>query len=90
MKEYTTNCVNSTAESIDAMYRGAKEIDYMEFIEQVDVEQLQALFPGYDWSEDKPKDLTLKDDWAVSFWESVFMGIPCLYVEHSRIEYIFC
>lgn len=87
---YTANCVHSTAESIHDMCDNATEIDYTEFIKQVDVEQLKALFPGYDWSDGKAEDLTLKDDWAVSFWQSEFMGNPCLYVEHSRIEYIFC
>ena len=90
MKNYTANCVNSTAESIDDMCDDAREIDYTEFIEQVDVEQLKTLFPGYDWAEGDAKDLALKDDWAVSFWQSVFMEQPCVYVDHSRIEYIFC
>ena len=88
--KYTTNCVHSTADSIYDMCDNATEIDYAEFIKQIDVNQLKVIFPGYDWSEDKPADLTLKDDWAVSFWQSKFMKQPCVYVDHSRIEYIFC
>ncbi len=90
MKRYTANCVNSTARAIHAMCDDAKEIEYSDFIEQIDVEQLKALFPLYNWLENNAKDLTLKDDWAVSFWQSKFMKKSCVYVEHSRIEYIFC
>lgn len=90
MKNYTANCVYSSAESIHRMCDDATEIEYKQFIQQIDINQLKVLFPNYNWADDKTEDLKLADDWAVSFWQSEFMGTPCLYVEHSRIEYIFC
>jgi len=35
-------------------------------------------------------DLKLRDDWAVHFHKSTYEGRPCYYMDHSRIEYIFC
>lgn len=35
-------------------------------------------------------NLRLRDDWAVHFHKSTFEGSPCYYMDHSRIEYIFC
>jgi len=35
-------------------------------------------------------DLKLRADWAVSYHKGVFEGRPCYYMDHSRIEYIFC
>jgi len=90
MKKYTANCVHSSADSIDDMCDCAEEIEYAEFIKQIDVEELKTLFPHYNWSDDKAEDLTLEDDWAVSFWESEFVKAPCVYIDHSGIEYIFC
>ena len=90
MKQYTGNCVGSTEGSINEMCDYAQEIEYAEFIEQIEVDQLKTLFPGYDWAEGDVEGLRFRDDWAVSFWQSKFMKKPCVYVEHSRIEYIFC
>lgn len=90
MKKYTANCVHSSADAIDDMCDCAEEIEYADFIKQIDVEDLKAIFPHYNWSDDKAEDLTLEDDWAVSFGESEYREQPCVYVDHSSIEYIFC
>lgn len=45
-----------------------------------------------EWASSKgygePRSLTLKKDWAVGFYKSVFMGLPCYYVRWSAIEFI--
>ena len=88
MKNYLTNCVCSNAESIDEMCDEAIEIEYDDFIQQVDADQLMELFSHYDWAEDD--GLKLEDDFTVSFWQSKYLKKSCVYIEHSCIEYIFC
>ena len=47
---------------------------------------------GYiDWGEDTDQSAKklFKDDFALSCHKSYYQGIPCYYVQHSRIEYIF-
>lgn len=84
MKKYLTNCVNSTAELIGKMVDKAKEISYDQFIQHVDHDHLMEIFPFYDGIP-----LRIQDDYSVSFYQSKYEGKECVYVEHSRIEYIF-
>jgi len=35
-------------------------------------------------------NLRMRDDWAISFHKGKFEGRPCYYLDHSRIDYIFC
>jgi len=88
-KRYITNCVNSTARLIDLMTDRAKKISYSKFVNQIEIGDLKGLFPLYNWSVKKSNGLTLKGDYAVSFYQSNYNGKPCVYVEHSSIEYIF-
>jgi hypothetical protein len=75
-------------EAITAMTDRAKDIPYRTFAKMVGRDQLEALFPIYDWSR-RPKTLTLKRDWHVRYSVSEWRGIPCAYLTHSAIEYIF-
>jgi len=84
---YVTCCVNSTAEAINDMVERATNITYDTFKKYVDIREVSKQF-GYEM--DKRKGLTLKNDWAVSFYKSVFNGHPCYYMCHSMIEYIYC
>ena len=88
MKNYLTNCVCSNAESIDEMYDEAIEIEYDDFIQQVDADQLMELFPHYDWAEDD--GLKLEDDFTVSFWQSKYLKKSlCLYrTQLHRIHFL--
>jgi hypothetical protein len=91
MKKYITNCVNSTAKALDPMLEKAREINFSEFVKEIDTTELQCLFPYYDWKGNNIKSgLKFEDDWAVSYWRSFFNKKPCVYVCHSCIEYIFC
>ncbi len=84
MKTYLTNCVASSAELIENMVNQATEISYEQLLQEVDVHHLYDIFP---WYEAIP--LTLETDYSVSFYSSQYDGQECVYVEHSRIEYIF-
>jgi hypothetical protein len=86
MKTYLTNCVNSTAELIDEMVEQSEEITYAELLSNVTQEELDGVFPFY---KDCPPTLTLESDYTTAFYKSIYEGKKCVYVEHSRIEYIF-
>lgn len=89
---YVTNCTNSghgkNGEAIHRMVEKSSTLDYDDVERMVGREQLAEVFSDYDWSDD-PTGMTLKSDWAVSYAQSKWRGIPCVYVQHSRIEYIF-
>lgn len=84
MKTYTTNCTESTAEHIDQMVDKSKVITYSELLNNVTQSELDNIFPFY-----AGIPLSLKSDYAVAFYQSEYKNVPCIYVEHSRIEYIF-
>ena len=86
---YYINCVSSDGESIGDMVDNAREIGYNTFVKGIDIEELKELFPFYNWGNRKENGLKLKDDYAVSYYKSIYEGRPCLYVAHSAIEYVF-
>ena len=89
-KFYLTNCVNSTAEAINVMTDQAVEITYKTFMKHVKREEVARLFPDYEWSGKRyGGGLHIKNDWHISYYKSVYKGMPCVYMCHSAIEYIF-
>lgn len=88
---FETDCTTSDARSIRQMVDQAKKITYRTFIKNVAIDHLRTIYPfnTYEWgSGDKP-GLRLKDDWHVRYYRSVYRGIPCYYIDHSAIEYVF-
>lgn len=67
---------------IDQMELDAESIDYQEFDENCDFEQV-AKELGYD------EDLSLEEDWHVSYSKSKFGGLPCFVLGHSECDFIF-
>lgn len=82
--EFVTDCVHSTYEKITALVERARPITYETFRKYVDTKALSDQF-GYTGSP-----LTLKKDYAVRFYQSIYEGKRCVYMQHSAIEYIFC
>lgn len=79
---YTACCVSSTANAIDDMIDQSREITYKTFIKYVDCKELLNMFcEGFGWK-------SLKRDYHVRYFKSVYMGKPCYYLDHSSIEYI--
>lgn len=89
MKQYVTNCVTTTNKQLTPMISNARQIDFDTFAQAVDMAEVKRLFPQYNWNGDNSNGLRLNDDRYVSYWESAFMGKPCVYIQHSCIEYIF-
>jgi hypothetical protein len=80
---YTTCCINSTAEFINAMVDNAR---------RVTLRTIQKHCEGLaEWADSMGYcrgGLTLNRDWSVSYWKSKYRGKPCYYIDHSSIEYI--
>lgn len=88
-KTFLRDCTTFTTGTVchlENMIDTANEITWRTFIKHVDIEEIRALFPTYDW---KGAGLHIKDDYAVSFYKSTFRNKPCCYLVHSSIEYIF-
>lgn len=87
MKRYTylCCCVDSTAAKVNALVEAAAEIAYTTFVRHCDPYECGVL---KDYARDRRRGLTLRNDWAVTYHRSVYAGVPCYYVQHSRIEFI--
>ena len=83
---YATNCVCSTAGNISRMIDTAHEISYATFRKYVNWQEVSEIF-GY--ALHPKKGLMLKNDWAASFYKGKYCGVPCVYMRHSAIEYVF-
>ena len=97
--QFSTGCVNSTAELIDAMTETSREITWRTFSQHVPAELLQATAPFsmYQYHGEHTNPITgeqtcplhLSNDYAVTFHKGTYDGKPCYYIVHSCIEYIF-
>jgi len=87
---YVGCCVDLNGDDISDMVDEADQISWKEFYKYVDREDVEELFHGYgyDWSK-RPKGLSLEKDWAVRTFRSKYKGKPCVYIQHSAIEYVF-
>ena len=86
--KYRTNCVNSTAEAITDMiyHRLHREITYRTMLKHCP--DLLDFAERLGYERKSSQGLTLKNDWHVNYYKSVYKGRPCYYMDHSRIEYI--
>ena len=86
---YIGNFTNAhMAAGLEDMIDSAVEVSYRTLARAVGKDQLKQIFDEYDWSS-RPRDLTMRDDYAVSYYRSIFEGRPCYYVRFSGIEYVF-
>lgn len=90
---YITNCVDSTEELISSMIQSAaaEEMSFEAFIAALGNgcplagrSHLDAAFPSYGQA-----GFDISDDYHVRYHASAFDGMPCLYVVHSAVEYVF-
>ena len=87
---YLTNCTEIQQQNVhhlETMIEKAKEIKYITFLKDVPYAEIEHVFPSYCKREDQ--GLTLKKDWHVRYYRSSYAGVPCVYIVHLAIEYIF-
>ena len=90
MKEFATSCVTITQALVPAlvtMVEEAKKITWEEFKEGCQPESLKMVLEGLGYTSDSR--LKIWDDWSVRFYKSQIENYPCLFLDHSRIEYVF-
>lgn len=82
---YLTCCVDSTADKITDMVNAAVDVTYNTFRRRCDPQTCDVL---RHYERDSRKGLTLKNDSMVTYHASYYAGVPCYFVQHSRIEFI--
>ncbi len=90
---YLTNCVNcpgpNPGETINAMVDRARDITRRTFLTWVDPLAFGLAQESLGYEAHPTRGLTMAGDWHVSYHKSRFRGEPCVYFQHSAIEYIF-
>lgn len=87
---FATTCVQASPRHIQTMVEGARPISCKAFLRNVGRAEAEDAFPDYCWCRKAGcPNLHLRQDWAVRFYRSTFEGKPCVYVDHSAIEYVF-
>jgi hypothetical protein len=75
---FITDCVSAKGSDIQDMVDRAREITYRTISTYCELSDV--------FGHPSP---SLKKDWAVRFFKSKYQGLPCYYVCHSAIEYVF-
>ena len=81
--KFVTDCINADAEDIHDMQDKAVQVGFRTMARNC--EGFGELIKNLGYSRDFP----ITKDWAVSYCKSQYRGVPCYYLEHSKIEYIF-
>ncbi len=84
---YHTNCLSSTSELISDMWDQAIYIKYETILKHVPFSEIRKVLPFYAYNTRKG-GLILKNDWHVGYYKSFYNNIPCYFICHSHIEYI--
>jgi hypothetical protein len=84
---YVHGCPQSTAEDINALTDDSvmTEVSRRTFVRHTndqDRRELERALGYGPW-------FGITRDWHVSYHKSVYRGVPCYYLQHSRIEHIF-
>lgn len=89
---FETTCISADGDDIIEMRRSAKEVGYRTMLKHVGAEEFLAVQHqiGYDVpGRGERTGLTMKRDWAVTYYRSTYQGRPCFYFVWSHIEHIF-
>jgi hypothetical protein len=82
---YVMSCPGSTYEDIQALQESEQPVSRATFAKAIGPQawrDIQANL-GYD------RDFSITKDWHVGYYKGVFRGVPCYFLRHSHIEYIY-
>lgn len=91
-KRYITCCVNvgrAGVHALETMIAESREITRRTFLRHAHSGDLRELEAALGYARHPRQGLTMAADWYVSYHRSRWKGRPCVYLVHSRIEYIF-
>jgi hypothetical protein len=89
---FFSDCVHwpeSQVDDLNAMISAGQEITRETFLKNVDPEEMRQLEEQLGYERDPRKGLTMKKDWAVSYYRSTVRGCPAVYFVWSAIEHVF-
>ncbi len=78
----TDSCHGRDGEHISNMADKGREVSWKTILRNCDGAAQWAKDMGYG------RHLKIEDDYAVSFYKSKYRGVPCYYIKHSMIEYV--
>lgn len=90
MKRYRfeTTCVTARGKDILRMRELAETVTYRTFLSHCFDVLPYARGLGYARAVHQGSGITLKRDWHVDYYRSLYQGRPCYYLVHSGIEHI--
>jgi hypothetical protein len=83
---YVHSCVESSQEDIHALKRSEKKVSLGTFRKAIGLEAWHELVKNLGY---RRGGVSIAKDWAVDFCRGVYRGVPCFFLRHSGIEYIF-
>lgn len=83
--QYVHACTSSTCKDIDAMTEQSRKITLRTFRESIGLRAWKVLVNSLGYTHQIP----ISRDRYIGYYKSVYRGVPAVYVEHSRIEYIY-
>lgn len=92
---FITSCVNADGDSINEMVSISDSFSSEQFLRIAKKEGfLEEILDSFDYHSlgeavGKTPRQALRDDWSVNFAKSFYQGVPCVYMQHSRIEHIY-
>lgn len=87
---YTTCCVHSTYEAINAMREAAREVSYRTMLRHCRGLIDWAVSVAYERRSNMGSGVTLRNDPYVAYYKSTYRGRPCYYLVYSGVEHIWC
>lgn len=86
---YIGCCTSLAGIFVAAMKYTATQISRRTFLKYVDPSVIHEIEQALGYERTKRKGLTMKDDFHVSYWRSMYRGQPCVFFQWSAIEYVF-
>jgi hypothetical protein len=89
---FFSDCVHwpeGQVDDLSAMIDAGQEITRATFLKSVDLQEMRDLEQQLGYERDPRKGLTMKKDWAVSYYRSTVRGCPAVYFVWSAIEHVF-
>jgi hypothetical protein len=83
---YYMSCIDANGEAIQQMQDEATDVSL--FTIRKHCEGVRDWERSMQYESDKRNGLTLREDWHVGYGKSRYRGVPCYFIQHSRIEYI--
>ena len=74
---------------INEMKDIAIDVTYETMLKHCDIQGVMELFFSGVYAQSKKDGLTIKNDWHIYYYKSIYRGKKCYYLRHSSIEYIF-